>query len=196
MSNRLKLLREKATRPRRTVPVLLDGEVREQIEAVEDELDRLDSAPASNDRRLSTKTNDAEREQLVADLDALYESAEQSTLYVVLEAMQRTPYRALIAAHPARLDAEGKPLPADRFGWNSETLAEPLVRACIVGYRERPEVDAEVLPMPAEDVDKLMAFVTERQLDALAAAALRLCAGDDAVPLRRKRSATPTSDGE
>ena len=54
MSNRLKLIREKATRPRRTVPIVTDGEVREQIEAVEHELDRLEAASASG-KRLNSK---------------------------------------------------------------------------------------------------------------------------------------------
>ena len=180
----LKALRARATRPRRTVPVLLDGEVREQIEAVEDALDRLADAPVKA-RRLAEKDQGA---ALRDDLSRLRAGAEESTLYVVLEGMQRTAYRALLAAHPA----EGK-------AFDPETFTPALVKACIVGYRERPDADAPVLTdWPSSDyvtwlVDE---HVSPGQLDKLSLAAMELCRGDDAVPLPRKRSATPTSDAE
>jgi hypothetical protein len=180
----LKALRARATRPRRTVPVLLDGEVREQIEAVEDALDRLEDAPVK-DRRLGGKSQE---KALREDLARLRAGAEESTLYVVLEGMQRTAYRALIAAHPA----EGK-------AFDPETFTPALVKACIVGYRERPDADAPVLTdWPSADyvawlVDE---HVSPGQLDKLSLAAMELCRGDDAVPLPRKRSATPDSDAE
>jgi hypothetical protein len=102
--------------------------------------------------------------------------------------MQRTAYRALLAAHPA----EGK-------AFDPETFTPALVKACIVGYRERPDADAPVLTdWPSSDyvtwlVDE---HVSPGQLDKLSLAAMELCRGDDAVPLPRKRSATPTSDAE
>lgn len=150
MSNRPNL-RKNAKRPSRTVPILLDGEVREQIEAVENELDRLDRAPAVKDRRMSTKSDDAQREKLIAELDHLYASAEESTIYVALEALQRTAYRALVDNHPPRKDEAGKVHPADAFGANMETLPIPLVRACIVGRKASDDVaDTKVEPFPPD----------------------------------------------
>lgn len=224
MSNRLKLLREHATRPRRTVPILLDGEVREQIEAVEDELDRLDEAPKTNDRRMSSKSDDGRRKELEAERDRLRASAEGSTFFAVMQGLQRTAYRALLAQHPVRVDKDGKVLVGDRLvGANAETVAIPLARACIIGHRERPDADAEMLPLDVGEwdgreytpslVEHLLGyrvthpiiegltaeadpFATERQIDLLSATALTLCTGDDAVPLPRRRSETGTSTAE
>ncbi len=222
MSNRLKLLRDKAVRPRRTVPVLLDGEVREQIEAVHDTLDRIESAKGGH-RSLASKSPEAQRRKLEAELEHLYESATDSTLYLVLEAMQRTPYRALVAEHPPRVDGDGKMRVVDRLagGVNADTFVLPLIRACVIGYRERPEADAEILPLDPSrwngdefepgmvdfllgykvthpDRPELVAerdgFATPWQIHQLGQAATDLCVGDDAVPLPRRQSETSTSD--
>ena len=186
----LKALRARATRPRRTVAVLLDGELREQIEAVEDELDRLADAPVKEKRLASRSAIPA----LQDDLAKLRAQAEDSTIYVVLEAMQRTPYRALLAAHPPRPDVV-----LDRGGYNAETFAPALIKACIIGYRERPDADAPVLTdWSASDyvtwlVDE---YASPGQVGKLSSAALELCTGDDAVPLPRPRSQTTTSADE
>lgn len=186
--HRLQQLRARATRPRRTVPVLLDGELREQIEAAEDALDRLDDLPVK-DKRLATKSTGA---KLREDLATLRASAEESTLYVVLEGMQRTAYRALFAANQAT--ATDGTTKLDR-----ETFTPALVKACVVGYRERPDADAPVLTDWSSDdyvawlVDE---FVSPGQLDKLSTAAFELCTGDDAVPLPHTRSPIPSSDGE
>lgn len=198
MSNRLKLLREKAVRPRKTVAVQTDGEVREQIEAVEDALDGLGD---SGDRRLSSKSRRAELEE---ELARLRTSAEETTVILVLEAMHRTAFRALLGQHPARTE-DGKVVPADAYlRANMETLALPLVRACIVGYKESDDASAPVLPLDdpgfldwllgyTDGDTEVPPFATERQVDQLGTAALMLCAGDDAVPLPRRRSPTTTS---
>lgn len=213
MSNRPNL-RKNAKRPSRTVPILLDGVVREQIEAVENELDRLDRAPAVKDRRMSTKSDDAQREKLVAELDHLYASAEESTIYVALEALQRTAYRALVDNHPPRKE-DGKVVAADVFGANMETLPIPLVRACVIGQKASDDVaDTKVEPFPPDLVDgkpntedvtlgwllgftykdpetgedvTVDPFLTDRQVEKLYSAAFNLNRGDDAVPLRRPR---------
>lgn len=197
MSNRLKLLREKATRPRRTVALLLDGEVRGQIEAVEDELDRLDDNP---DGLLNSRTG-KRRKELEMELASLRAQAEQATLYVVVEGLQRSNYRALLAQHPPRKDEDGKIVRADVLGANSDTFQVPLARACIVGYQDSPDAAAPVEPIDAETVDWLLGtedtepFLTDRQIEVLASAALTVCRGDEAVPLPRTRSANqPSAD--
>lgn len=200
MSNRLRLLRERAVRPRRTVPIQLDGVVREQIEAVEEELDRLDRSPQANDRRLSSKSADARRKELESELERLYAAAEETTLYVVMEALQRTTYRALCDAHPPRNGSDGKPLPEDHQGVNAETFPPALVKASIVGYKETPDAaDTDVKPFPEEGgddgitVDWLMEWMTDYQVAKLAAVCVTLNRGDDLVPTRRRRSGTASS---
>ena len=209
MSNKLKLLRERATRPRRTVAVLLDGEVREQIEAVEDELDRLDPS-AKPDRRLNSKSDTARRKELEAELVRLREAAQDATLILVVEALPKTAFRALLAQHPPRKGEDGKVLPVDTvLGANVETLALPLARASVVGYRETDDAASPVLPVDPETLTWLFGstavgplasdiepFCTERQIGRIGAAAVTLNIGDDAVPLPRRRSATQTSDAE
>lgn len=199
MSNRLKLLRERATRPRRTVPVVTNGELREQIEAVEDALDGLDEAPVA-DRRLSTKTATSQRDGLLADLDALRTAAEDSTVYLVMQGLSDTAWLALKQQHPPLAQPDEKPRTTDAYAitarFNIDTIRRPLVKACLVGHRERPDADAEVLPLESEFIDWLLDFVNHKQITELADAAYQLCAEDDAVPLPRRRSATRTSDAE
>lgn len=212
MSNRLKTLRERATRPRRTVPVLLDGEVRGQIEAVEDELDRLVPTDKDDRRLASRDPHRKRRAELEADLESLRRQAEDSTLYVVLEGMQRTPYRALVNQHPPRKDEDGRPLRTDILGVNYDTVQIPLVRACMRGYQETPAAGAPVLDMDRDTLNWLLGhtipagenepavevepFLTDRQIEVLFMAALAVCRGDEAVPLPRTRSATPTPAAE
>ena len=194
MNNRLKLIREKATRPRRTVPLITNGELCEQIEAVEDELDRLD-APKPKDRRLTSRPDAARRDVLTADLDTLRAAAEEFTLYLVLEGMPDTVWLALKRQHPA---VDDKPSANDSYAvtarFNIDTIRAPLVKGCLVGYRERPDADADVLPLEDEFVEWLLEFANSKQLKDLADAAYRLCEQDDAVPLPRPRSVTGTSD--
>jgi len=194
VSNRLKLLKEKATRPRRTVAVLLDGEVRGQIEAVEDELDRLDGQE-DNDRRLGSKSTKAQRDKLLAELDHLRESAAETTVHLVLEAMQRSPYLALITKHKPRKDDDGRVLPQDALGANTDTWWPALIRGCVIGERKGPHADDPVEPLEEGLLDWLLdEHATDRQVEVLARAAMALCRGDDAVPLPRRRSTTGTSD--
>ena len=198
MSNRLKLLREKAVRPRRTVPVLLDGDVVQQIEAVEAELDRLDDPKATvADRRLSTKGNAARIAELKAESERLRASAAEDTIYVVLQGLPDTPWLALKKKHPPAADVAATP--ADRYGvsarFNIDTIRKPLVKACIIGHRESDDAAAElVTTWPSDDyVDWLLDFVSTGQLKELSDAAYDLCERADAVPLPRQRSQTETS---
>lgn len=180
----LAAIRDRATRPRRTVPVVLDGTIRGRIEDLQARMETT-SAPG----RLSTRTGPDPK--LQAELDALYDEADASTLRVVVEGLPGTDYRALLGAHPARKDADGKVVPEDRLGANSDTLPPVLVRACIIGQ----EVDGKVEPLDAEFVDWLIGFLTDAQMEELTAAAFQVCRGDVSVPLPRTRSATRTSAG-
>lgn len=202
MSNRLKLIREKATRPRRTVDVVLDGEVVAQIEAVEDALGRLDGEAKKSDRRMSTKSDEAERTKLLAELDHLVKSAEDMTVHLVFEGLPGTAYQALTAQHPPRKDEAGNTLVTDLGGVNGSTFRVPVIRACVIGQQERPHADAPVLPIDdelREMLDFMLGagdeppFLTDRQIQVLAQAAIDVNRRDDAVPLQRRRSANGTS---
>lgn len=199
MSNRLKLALASKRRPQRTVPVVLDGQLREQIEAVEDALDRLDEAPAKGGR-LNSKSSTAERAQLVADLDRLRVAAEEATAYLVLEGLSDTAWLALKKQHPA-LPVEGeKQNVNDAYAllarFNIDTIRRPLIKACVVGQRDRPNADAPISPVEPGEIDELLEFINTRQTRDLSDAAYALCEKDDAVPLPRQRSQTATSDVE
>lgn len=209
MSNRLKLLRDRATRPRRTVPVQLDGEVREQVQAVENALDRLEGQQ-DNGKRLNSRAN-SERDKLLAELEHLHESAQETTLYVVVEGLPGRAYELLANQHPPRKGDDGKVLPSDVLGVNAETFRRPVIRACAIGHRETDDAAAPVLPFEPTTrdddgnvvqlgtldwllgTDDEPGFATDRQIERLAVAAITVNRGDDAVPLRRPRSATGMS---
>lgn len=183
-------LQASATRPRRTVPVVLDGDLRDRVEALETKLEA--EQPAPGDRRLGTHSSSAPDSALVVELDALRVRAEAATLHIVVEGLAGTPWRALLAAHPPRRDEAGKIIPEDSLGANEETIRDPMLRASIIGHRPDPDAD-EVVPFDAEFVEWLIGFVTDRQKDKLVAAALKVSRGDDAVPLPQLPSTTPTS---
>lgn len=179
----LATLRNRATRPRRTVPLILDGELR-------DRFDELAAAVAAmpNDRRITTRAKSDEQ------LAALQAQAAGSTLHVVLEAMSGTLWRAFIAEHPPRQGEDGKILPDDVGGINEESMRRPLVRGCIIGRRVTPDA-TEVEPLDAEFVDWLLGFVSDGQMDRLVEAAMSVNRRSDPTPLLVPPSATPPSDG-
>lgn len=177
------------------MPILLDGDLRGRIEALETELDDLDAraAGAELDKRLASrrKADDPRRVEALAELDQLRAAAADSTLHVVVEGLASTVYRALLAEHPPRVGDDGKVHPDDRIGANEDTFRPALVRACVVGQL----VDEELQPLDGDTVEWLIEWASDAQMDRLAIAAYAVNRGDDAVPLPRTRSATVTSDG-
>lgn len=181
--------REKATRPRRTVPIVLDGTARGRIEELEDALDAAESDPAPGFRMLGQRPPANRAAELRAELAAARTAAGEATLTVVVEGLTSTVWRALLAAHPMRRGADGKLThPEDAWGANEETVRVPMVRGSIV------EIDGAKPDL--ETVDWLLDFVTDRQMDNLVGACMAVNRGDDAVPLPRPRSTTPTSGDE
>lgn len=190
---RLAELQARASRPRRTVPVVCDGDLAQRIDALQDDLAALDRAQFA-DRRLGTRSNAAQVTELEAQLDALYEQAEADTLLVVLEGMEGTAWRALKAQYPPRKPAEGEEPPT---GYDAlcdrEAMEEPLIRACVIGQRATPDLSSPVEELPDGTLDWLFGFMTVEQRESLFVTAWAVCRGDDAVPLRRRRSTTPAS---
>lgn len=177
----LAALRSSATRPRRTVPIVLAGNLQQEIEELDVEIDKAEAAPAS-DRRLTSRSQEAIIAPLLARRAELVAEAESMTLQVTIEGLPGTDYRALLAAHPPRT-VDGKPDPRDALGANEETVRAPLVRSCIVDLDD-------------DTAQWLLGFVTDRQMDELVVAALAVNRRPDAVPLPRRPSPTRTSEDE
>jgi hypothetical protein len=187
-------LQARATRPRRTVPVVCNGELAQKIAALQDDLAELDRRQVA-DRRLGSKSDTARAAALNAELDALYAQAEADTLLVVVEGMDGIAWRALLAQYPPRKLAEGEE-PASGFDrlCDRPAFEEPLIRASVIGHRAT--LDGEILPLPDDTLDWLIGFVTVEQRDTLFVAAWACNRVDDAVPLRRRPSTTmPSVDG-
>lgn len=185
----LRALQARATRPRRTVPVVCDGDLGQRIEVLLAEVEELANPTPSPDARLGSKakTTHPRVAEVNAELDALYEQARGSTLYVVLEGLAGTPWRALVAQHPVQKDEAGNVAAADKpWGVDRAAIEEPLIRACVIGQRDAFDAD-EIRPLPAETLDWLLDWMTVHQREALFITAWTLCRGDDAVPLRRAR---------
>lgn len=198
--DRLSRIRAAATRPRRVVPILLDGAIRDQIEAVEDTIDALQPSTRPGDKRWAAKPDTARRDELVAEVERLREAARDMTIFVVIQALPATKtspddvtYREIVAAHPEH-DENGKPVPGSL---DHDAAREPLARACMVGHQESDDASVtEVRPFPAGYVDWLVGQLSFRQLDALAVAAIVVNGGVYEVPKPRPRSTTQTPDVE
>lgn len=187
----LEQLKARATRPRRTVRLVLDGELRGRIEAVEQRIEDAESAARpDNDLRLGSKRRVVDTSAEAAELEELHRQAESATLHVVVEGLPGTPWRTLLAAHPPKPDDA-----LDKaFDANMDTVRIPMVRACVIGHRSTSDG-----PIHTVDLDWLVGdeqtpgFLTDLQMDKLVDAAIATSRGDDAVPLRRTPSTTPSS---
>lgn len=174
-------------RPRRTVPIVLAGDIAQRIDVLEREGERLADATPVQARRLSSRPNPRAAE-IEAELASLREQAADRTAVVVIEALAGTPWGLLLGQHPPRTD-----VPDDKiFGVNEDTFADPAIRACAIGQM----VDGELAPWEDDDLDWLLGFITDKQREKLIGAVIAVNRGDDAVPLSRQRSTIPTSDDE
>jgi len=199
----LDAIRDRATRPRRTVPIVLDGDLSQAIAELLDERDRLEAAAQKppGGKRLGSRLASPVRVNLIdSELDVLYGQAAESTLQVVIEGLAGTDYDALRAQYPARDDH-----PIDKmWRFNIDAAGEALIRACAIGYRDGdgetihpwtpPVLDEQGAVVTPGQLDWLLGFVTDWQRDVLRLSALNCCRGDDAVPLRQPRSETTGSD--
>jgi hypothetical protein len=187
----LTALMARATRPRRTVPIVLDGDLRQRIEELAYEYEALDQAAEASkaDRRLGSKAKPVARlAEIEAELDSLEAQAAEVTVQLVVEGLPGTPFTALKAEHPPREGNKGDAA----WGLNLATARDPLIRATLVGRR----YGDEVVPLADDFADWLIGWATDWQLDKVLLAALSTSRGDDAAPLPRRRSATQTSDAE
>lgn len=191
--DQIKKLMARATRPRRTVPIVLDGELRERIEAAQAELDEAQPQETGDDRRLNTRRKQVDTSALTARLDALFEEANESTLLLVVEGLPGHLWDALREQYPARKDSDGKLI--GPYVFDGKPMKPALVRAALIGSRASLDAEA-VTALPDGFIDWLLDFASQGQMELLFQAALGVTAGTDAVPLRRALSTALTSDGE
>lgn len=85
---------------------------------------------------------------LETQIGALREEMEEATVTLVLQALPRREYRALVDKHPPRKDADGKVLPQDeRVGVDRDGFYNELARRSIV----QPGLDATTLDVLLDD---------------------------------------------
>jgi hypothetical protein len=167
----IKSLIAAAKLPERTVPICLRGD----LVAEHEELDRqLEEA----NRRDSDSLAGSGAGDLVDQIEALQEEMRAATVTFRLRALPKPRWRALLAEHPPRRDADDKPDPEDAaIGVNQETFWDAIARACLI----EPEVDDETWALMAGPDGKL----TDRQIGQLADAAWAVNRGDVSVPFSR-----------
>lgn len=181
---RLAAMQASATRPRRTVPIVLDGDLAQAITEAQAELDLLTEAGPESGKRLNSRPKAANPRiaEIGAELEALYLKAEEATMQVVVEGLAGTPMATIRAANPPRDGNRNDML----WSLNLDGARDALLHAAIIGHRDGEDIH----PV---DVDWLLGWATEYQIVALEMAALGTSRGDDAVPLPRPPSTTQTS---
>lgn len=82
--------------------------------------------------------------ELDTEIADLLEQMQAATITLVLRALPRPTFRALVDEHPPRRDADGKLTHAeDAIGVNAETFFEALIRGCLTA----PVLDEETLTL-------------------------------------------------
>jgi len=109
-----------------------------------DEYERLVEAKAAATVRDADSLAGGQAIEIQSEIDALREEMEEATVTLVLQALSRREYAALVDKHPPRKDAEGVTLPVDvRYGVDYEGFFNELARRSIVA----PELDAQTLDL-------------------------------------------------
>lgn len=163
------------------------GPLRAEWTRIKDEFDQLKA------RKTATEmlNPDPEERKLAAALADLEEQMREDSVEVTLRALrrQRTPatpkdeatWLEIVAAHPPRKGADGKPEPRDAAsGFNWLTFPEALIRASVVD----PVMTPEQWDMLLYEV------ITDRQFDALYDKAFRLNRSDVDIPFSHVASKT------
>jgi hypothetical protein len=125
-------LLDEAQFPQREVPICLRGDLVSEIERLDQELAAIlrDEDAARESGAASLATGGKGRE-VAEQIEALQAKMQGSTITLVLRALPRARFRALIDEHPPRKDEEGGVLPADLAGINSATFYDALARECL-----------------------------------------------------------------
>lgn len=177
----------RATRPRAIVPIVLDGNLADEILELIVEISDLERAKSS-DKRLASKTSPRLTEAR-AELAAAHGRAEGATLKVVVEGLAGTAWDAFKASHPMR-DVEDD----RKWGIDVESCRDPLIRVTAIGYLDSD--DETVVEWADGQLEQLIGFATSKQLEILRDSGLLTSRRDEANFLRHLRSMTETSADE
>lgn len=177
----------RATRPRAIVPIVLDGNLADEIMELIVEINDLEKAKDA-DKRLASKSAPRLAEAR-AELAAAHERAEGATLKVVVEGLDGTAWDAFKAKHPMR-DVEDD----RRWGIDIESCRDPLIRVTAIGYLDAD--DKTVVDWADGQLEQLIGFATSKQREILRDQGLLTSRRDEANFLRQLRSMTETSDDE
>ncbi len=163
--------------PEKTVQICLRGDLVADFEELERQLEEAQEARDNSD----SLDSGAEVAELSEKIEALRAEMKEETYSFRLRALSRRAYRALIAEHPPRkvVDTEGKESihDSDGFGFNTDTLLEPLLRMALID----PE-------LTSSQFDDLLDRLTDRQFDDLASAAWLLNRQEVDIPFSRAAS--------
>lgn len=169
------------------------------------EHERLDAELEARLERPNQKLGgDPRRAELAAQIVALEEQMRESTITVRLRAMPKRRWRALVMAHPPRLNEDGARIPVDFRGVNSDTFYDPLIRASVTEPELTDDQWTHLLGHTAAEAEALEAagkgdevqdgVLTSRQHDGLFAAAWDLNRDEVTVPKSSAASRlTPSS---
>lgn len=171
----------KARPAERSIRLCLRGDLVAQWEDLERQLGRAQTQTAGDSL---AGTGAAAIAKAMEDLRG---QMEDSTVTFVVRALPRPAYRAFCAAHPPRQGPDGKPIPEDADGLNSETFGFDLARRCVA----EPEMTDDEYAHLVDDI------LSDRQFEQLYLAALAVCRGDVDVPFSYAASTlTSTSGGD
>lgn len=154
----------KARPTTRTVPVWLGADL-DLVDEYEAAVAALEEARKPGDS-LAGNGSPAAAEQRVNELR---EQLDEFRVEFRLRGLDDLRYAQLLRDHPARLDADGKPIDADEAGWNRDTFPAALLRLAVV----EPELDDEDWAALLGD-ESTLGVLTSRQLDQLALVAFQL----------------------
>ena len=154
-------------RPRETsVRLCLAGDLAARADQLAEQIEAAGNRPGP------TSLADVDpRPALVAELEKVHEAMRPSEVVFRFQALGRTAYSDLLAAHPPR------PGVADDGAWNNETYPHALIAACCI----EPV-------MTVEQVDQLSEVLNQRGRNELFNAAWAAQVGETRVPTSRAAS--------
>lgn len=181
-----------AARAERTLPVCLRGDLVGTWEAAERGLERARAEQLGSSSKEGTDIG-----ALIDQVRALEAEMLEHTDIWRLRALPRHKFRALVAAHPPRLDENSDPIAEDRvIGLNKKTFFPELIRASVV----EPELDDEdwVWLLGNDDAadDDDSGVLTDRQYGDLSDVAWFLNRGEVEVPFSHAASLASRDSGD
>lgn len=150
-------------RPRQTeVHLCMAGDLAARADHLTEQIELLTDRPAP-----SSLADVDPRRALESELDEVHEAMRASEVVFRFQALGRTAYSDLLAAHAPRPGT-------DDVSWNNETYPHALIAACCV----EPV-------MTVEQVDQLTEVLSQRQRNELFNAAWSAQVGETKVPISR-----------